>query len=415
MRPRRTGKGIIAVIAVLALVAAGCGREDDSGGGSGETAPGITDDTVKLGGSFPLSGPVAAPGTAQSGGLTAFFEAVNEAGGVEMQDGKTRQIEYIRYDDAYDPARTVQNFRKLVDQDQILAYVGALGTPTNAAVMPVANEEEVPQVFLATGASMFSANQEESPWTLGWQPTYEQEGELFGELVAGMGRPLTAAVLYQNDDLGQAYLSGFERGIEGSQVEIVAEQTHERTDSTLDSQITNLAASKPDVLLSAVSVPGLQASALSRMRQVNWKPITLVPVLTATIEDVIVASGADQFFDELYSSNVVKMPDDPQWAEDPAVVEYLERMEQYSPDADPYFANAVWGYATGDTMVRALESMTDMTRQGLMDAIDNLKADDNVMLLPGASLDGSAPDGPPVTGNQLVKFGDGQWNQVEQG
>lgn len=413
MGPRRSVRHVLVLLAVLALAAAGCRQEQDGGGGQGETAPGITDDTVKLGGSFPLSGPVSDAGTAQSGGLKAFYEAVNADGGVKMQDGKTRRIEFVYYDDAYDPGRMVQNFRKLVDQDQVLAFTGALGTATNAAVMPTANQEEVPQVFIASGASLFSANQEENPWTLGWQPTYETEGQTLGELVAGMGKPLRVAVIRQNDDLGEAFLNGFKEGIAGSQVQVAAEQTYEPTDTTLDSQVTNVAASKSDALLSAVSVNRLQVSALTRVRQLGWKPTLLLPGFTSGVGEVLTPSGADRFFPELYTTGFVKMPNDPQWADDPAVTEYREHVQQYSPDADANLPNAIWGYATADTMVRALEGMTEMTRQGLMDSIRQLQADDVGMLLPGVTLDGSATDAPPVTGVRLLKFGQGRWNLVE--
>lgn len=410
MRRRNGYRVLLTVTAALGLVLAGCGRDE---GGSQE-APGITDGTVKLGISLPLSGPVSDAGNAQLGGAEAYYEAVNAAGGVTMRDGGTRQIELIALDDGYEPGRSVQNFRRLVDRDQVLACVGSLGTAQNAAVMPIATELEVPQVYVASGASLFSADRESNPWTIGWQPTYEAEGEALAQAAVGLDRPVTVAVIRQNDDLGNAFLDGFLRGIEGSQVTVAGDiQTYEADAPTVDSQITNLAATGADVLLSAVAVIRLQVSALTKVRELDWKPVVLLPGFTQGVSTVLEPSGADAYFEELYTTGFVKVPGDPQWADDPAVGDYLDRMEQYSPDADANIPNAVWGYATAATMVRALETMDGMSRQSLMDAVRALRADDIPMLLPGVAVDASAAGVAPVNVTRLFQFGDGRWNLAE--
>jgi branched-chain amino acid transport system substrate-binding protein len=396
------------LLTLLTLVLAGCGREQTSDGGA-QIAPGISGTTVRLGMSVPLSGPVSDAGQAQLGGAKAYYDAINAAGGVRMADGKTRKIQLIYYDDAYEPARAVQNFRKLVDQDKVLAYVGALGTPQNAAVMPIANQQGVPQVYIASGASLFSANQQKNKWTIGWQPTYEAEGEALAKAVVSTGRPIRAAVIRQNDDLGKAFLSGFNRGIQGSQVTIVASQTYEATDTTLDSQVTNAAASHAEALLSAVGVTRLQASALTKVRQLGWKPIVLLPGFTSGIGNILKPSGADKYFDQLYTTGFVKMANDPQWASDPAMLQFLERMRRYSPEADVNIPSAAWGYATAATMIKTLESMTDVTRQGLMDATHKLQADDIPMLLPGVTLDGTKTHTSPLSPTRLLRFNGGKW------
>jgi branched-chain amino acid transport system substrate-binding protein len=407
VRPRHGTHALLALLAALALALAGCGREESGGGG--QNAPGITDDTVKLGISLPLSGPVSDAGQAQLGGARAYYEAVNAAGGVKMQDGKTRKIQLVYYDDAYEPARSVQNFRKLVDQDRVFAYVGPLGTAQNRAVMPVANQQGVPQIYVASGASLFSRDQSKNKWTIGWQPTYETEGEALAKAVVGMGKPVKVAVIRQNDDLGKAFLNGFNKGIAGSQVSIVAQQTYEPTDTTLDSQVTNAAASKADALLSAVSVIRLQASALTKVRQLGWKPAVLLPGFTSGASTVLKPSGADKYFSQLYTTSFVKAPSDPQWASDQAVTEFRQRMQQYSPKADPNIPNAAWGYATAATLVKTLEAMTDVSRQGLMDAVHKLQADDIPMLLPGLRVDGSAQDTSPISATRLLQFSGGKW------
>lgn len=413
VRVSRRAAGAVAL--ALVLLAAGCGSRDDAGGGGdGEAAPGITDDTIRLGGSFPLSGPISANGQAQHGGLQAFFEAVNEDGGVEMFDGNRRRIELVFYDDAYEPARSVQNFHRLVDQDQVFALVGNFGTPGNAAVAPLAAQQQVPNVYVASGTSQFSSDREANPWTTGWQPTYLSEGEQLAEYLVSLNRPLRVGVLSQSGDLGDDYVRGFEQGIEGSQVEIVGRQTHEPADATADSQIANLAQSNPDVYFGATGVVRLQAAALQRMQELGWRPITLLPTLTSGISQVVQPSGVGEYVPELISAGISKQPDDPQWSDDQAVTEYLDRMRQHSPDADPNIPNAHWGYATGDTMVRALEAMDGLTRQDLLDAMDSLQDVELPILLPGITVNGASTTEPPVTEFQIQRYQNGQWQPVEE-
>jgi len=413
VRQRNSYRAIVAVTAMLGLVLAGCGRDGD--GGPQET-PGITDTTIKIGISVPLSGAVSDAGTAQLGGAKAYYEAINAAGGVTLSDGKARQIELVSYDDGYEPGRSVQNFRRLVEQDGVLAVVGGLGTAQNAAVLPVAKELSVPQAYVASGAGLFSVNPTENPWTIGWQPTYEAEGEALAQAAVALDRPVTVAVIRQNDDLGNAFLNGFMRGIEGSEVTILDDvQTYEAADTTVDSQITNLAATNADVLLSAIAVVRLQVNALTKARELGWNPTVLLPGFTQGFSTVLQPSGADTYFDEIYSTGFVKIPSDPQWASDPAVVDFLDRMEQYSPEANANLPNAIWGYATAATFVRALETMDGLTRQDLMDAVRSVQADDIPMLLPGVAVDASAAGAAPVNLTRLFRFADGRYSLAETG
>jgi branched-chain amino acid transport system substrate-binding protein len=411
VRQRNSYLVLVTVTAAMGMALVGCGRDE---GGATQATPGITDTAIKIGISVPLSGPVSDAGTAQLGGAKAYYEAVNAAGGVRMRDGKTRKIELTSYDDGYEPGRSAQNFRRLVQQDGVLAVVGGLGTAQNAAVLPVAKELSVPQVYVASGAGLFSAKPTENPWTIGWQPTYEAEGEALAQAAIALNRPVKVAVIRQNDDLGNAFLNGFNKGIQGSQVTIAGEiQTYEAADTTVDSQITNLAATKAEVLLSAVAVVRLQISALTKARELGWKPVVLLPGFTQGFSTVLKPSGADAYFDQIYSTGFVKIPSDPQWSSDQAVVEFQNRMKQYSPQANANLPNAVWGYATAATFVRALETMNGLTRQNLMDAVRTLKADDIVMLLPGVGVDASAAGKSPVNVTKLFKFANGRYSLAQ--
>lgn len=397
---RRTAA--VGLVASLAL--AGCGREDDAA-----AAPGVTDSTIKVGTTVPLSGPLSANGTAALGGVKAYFGAVNDAGGVKLADGTKRKLELVHYDDGYDPARAVQNYQKLVNQNQVFALLQTFGTPSNIALMSNATRDKVPQLFVHSGASVFSADQKKNAWTIGWQPTYESEGEAYAKHLVEQDKPVRVAALSQNDDLGKAFLNGFTAGIKGSQVKIVARQTYEPSDPTLDSQIRNLAASKADVLFSAVAIPKLQAGALEKAREIGWSPTVMLISLVSSIKQVITPSGATE---GLLSTAFVKGADDPQWKSDPDVREYLARMKQHSPGADPTIPNAEWGYGSAATFVKALEGMQEVSRDGLMASVDRLSGD-VPLLLPGVTLDGSATDAPPVHGFRIQEFRDGRWNLLE--
>jgi branched-chain amino acid transport system substrate-binding protein len=397
-RPRRRGWIAAGIIAVC-VAAYGPAKAD----------PGITDDTIKIGGSLPLSGALSAAGLAEVAGAQAYFKAINDAGGVEMFDGHRRKIEYTALDDGYDPGKLVLNFRRLANQDKVFAVVGSFGTPGNLAVMPETVQLKIPNIFLVTGASVFSRDPKTNPWTIGWLPTYESEGEAFAGLIKASGKPLRVAVLSQNDDVGKAYVQGLENGLRGSQAQIVARQTYEPTDPTVDSQIANLAASKSDWFFSAVNVPRLQASSLKQIQLTDWKPFTLIPTLTSSIAQVVKPSGAGEYLPGLYSSTFVKALTAPRFAHDADVVLYLARMAKYSASTDLASLNAIWGYATAETMVDSLKAMKTLTREGLMDAIHGLKIDNVALLLPGIGFDGGDPPHAPISGFKLQTYKDGAW------
>lgn len=401
--------GVVAVAGIAALLVTGCTRAASeggagTGGGTGTPAsPGITDTSVSLGISSPLSGPTAGPGSCSVAGLYTYLEAKNADGGFEFGDGKTRSVDLTYLDDVYDPAKSVANFRQMVDGG-IFAYVGALGTPTNAAVMPVANEEEVPQVLLITGASTFSENQEANPWTYGLLPTYFDEGKAFGDLLAAAGEPITVATLTQNDDYGEGYLAGFESAIEGSAVEVVGSATYEPTDTTLDSQVTELAATQADVLLSAVSVTPLQVGVLTRAQSVGWLPRIFLPSNTSTPSTVI-EPGSGGAYPALYTTSLSKTPPSPAFADDPEVIAYNAAFEQYgSQITTTYTPHCAWSYAEGAILEEAFRNMTEPTRASFMESLKNITDFEAPLLLDGITVDTTRPDQPAITDLQLVQY-----------
>lgn len=395
--------GTVAVLGVATLLITGCTRGNTGSSGSATTSPGITDTTLSLGISSPLSGPVAGPGSCSVAGLYAYLEAKNATGGFTFGDGKTRKVNLTYLDDAYDPAKALSNFKQLVSGG-MFAYVGALGTPTNAAIMPVANQEKVPQVLLMTGATAFSSNQKANPWTSGLLPTYYDEGHTFGALLTGAGKPLTVAVLAQNDDYGTDYVKGLTEAIAGSDVKIVDKATYEPTDTTLDGQVTQLAASKADVLMSAVSVTPLQVGVLTKAQSLGWLPRIFLPSNTATPATILKPGNASAY-PAVYSTSLSKVPSSPAFANDADVKAYNAAFASYgSKIASVYTPHCAWSYAEGAILEQAFKGMKDPTRASFMTALKSIKGFHAPMLLSSAIVDTTKNDQPAISGLSLVKY-----------
>ena len=411
MRMRRPA-GWAVVCVALALVATACGRPDDSSSGGGSaSAPGITDTQITIGGSYPLSGPLGPNGQAAAGGAKAVFDAANAAGGVKMGDGKTRKIKFVYYDDGYDPAKTTQNFTKLVNQDNVFSLFQTFGTAPNIAIMPQANQRKVPQVFVHAGDLLFSNQPDKNPFTIGWQPTYESEGQMYGKFLADQNKPLTVAVLRQADTLGQVFLQGLQEGIAGSQVKLVGTETYVPSDPSVDAQISKLKATNADALFMAVAIPPLMISGLQHAKTLGWNPTVFMASMSSSINQIL---GPGKLTDntKLYTASFLKAPDNPAYKDDPAVKEYLERFKQYGGNANPYITNAQWGYGAAQTFVNALEQLKTVTRDGLMQELRSLKTE-VPLLQQGLSYDGS--QAPPISKLYLNHFENGTWTQVNGG
>jgi ABC-type branched-subunit amino acid transport system substrate-binding protein len=408
---RRTPARWAVVCVAAALVAAGCGRPDDSSGGGGSAStPGVSDTEITIGGSYPLSGPLGPNGQAAAGGAKAVFDAVNAGGGVKMGDGKTRTIKFTYFDDGYDPAKATQNFTKLVN-DNVFALFQTFGTAPNIAIMKQANARKVPQVFVHAGDLLFSNEPDKNPYTIGWQPTYESEGEMYGKYLAGQNKPLTVAVLRQADTLGQVFLQGLQEGIAGSQVKLVGTQTYVPSDPSVDAQISKLKATNADALFMAVAIPPLMISGLQHAKTLGWDPTVFMASMTSSINQVV-GPGKLTGNTKLYTASFLKQPDDPQYKADPAVQEYLSRFKQYGGNANPYITNAQWGYGAAQTFVSALEQMKTVSRDSLMQTVRSMKTE-VPLLQTGLSYDGTQK--PPIDKLNLDHYQGGAWTPVPTG
>jgi ABC-type branched-subunit amino acid transport system substrate-binding protein len=402
-RRNRSVLGIVALGSALALTLAGCARGADGGGGDGgaaEASPGITDTSISLGITTPLSGATAGPGTCTVAGITAYFGAKNAEGGVEFGDGKTRTVEIEALDDAYDPQKAKANYDQL--KDSVFAMTAGLGTPTNRAYLEAAVADEVPQVLVMTGDPIFSETGE-SPWQLGFVPIYQNEGAAFGELLATSTDEHKVAVLYQNDDYGEGYLEGFKSAIEGADnIEIVKELTYEATDTAVDAQLTELANSGADVFVNAMSITPLVISALQKAQQLNWKPSWFLPSNTSSPGAILQPGGADAF-PGIYSVSFAKAPQSPAFAEDEDVVEYLAALKEYGNYPDmPAFPHCQWSWMVGATLEQAFGEMTEPTRENFMEALRSITDFQAPLMLEGTAVD-TTVDGQPAVSSVVVQ------------
>jgi branched-chain amino acid transport system substrate-binding protein len=397
---RRSGLWV-ALLATVALVIAGCGRDDDDGGGGGD--PGITDEEIKIGGSYPFSGPASAYRSIAEG-AKAHFEMVNADGGI---DG--REINFITLDDAYEPPKAVQNARRLIQEEQVFALFNTLGTPNNVAIWDYVNKQEVPHIYVATGASLWGADVEAHPWTIGWQPDYVSESQAYADYLDKEKPRAKVAVLYQNDAFGEDLLNGFKDAIKGTDIQIVAEESYEVTDPTVSSQMAKLANSDADTFLN-ITTPKFGAQAIAADAKLGWDVLHIINNVSASKLLVLEPAGLDAS-QGLVSTTYYKDPASPEWEDDPAMREYKSAVSKYSrlnPE-DPF---GVFGWGAAATLVEALRNMEEPTREALMDAVRNMDLKVPI-LLPGIEVKTSGTqDGYPIEATQIQRFQGENWQLV---
>jgi branched-chain amino acid transport system substrate-binding protein len=389
----------LALVAMLLLALAGCGRDEDDGG-SGNADPGITDDTIKLGGSYPFSGPASAYRSIEQG-AQAKFSAVNADGGI---DG--RKIEFKTLDDAYEPPKALQNARRLIQEEQVFALFNTLGTANNAAIWDYVNKQEVPQAYVATGASLWGADTEAHPWTIGWQPDYVTESQVYADYLEKEKPQAKVAVLYQNDAFGEDLLNGFKKAIEGTDVRVVAEESYEVTDPTVSSQMSKLASSDADTFLN-ITTPKFGAQAIVAADKLGWKVLHIINNVSASKLLVLEPAGLDKA-QGLISTAYFKDPASDEWADDQAMGEYRDALEQYEPRANPADPNCVYGWSAAATMVEALKGMKDPTRKAFMDSVRGMDTEIPT-LLPGIEVKTGSDDGYPIEAMQIQRFEGENW------
>jgi len=369
---------------------------------AGQYGPGASDAEIKIGTTMPYSGPASAYGTI--GKLeTAYFSMINEQGGING-----RKINFISRDDAYSPPKTVELVRQLVEQDQVLLTFNILGTPPNTAVQGYLNDNKVPQMFVATGADKWN-DPKKFPWTMGWQPSYRIEARIYGRYMLKNLPNAKVAVLYQNDDFGKDYLVGLREAL-GDKADkmIVATQTYETTDPTVDSQIVSLQGTGADTLLVA-AIPKFAAQAIRKVYDLSWKPSFFLTNVSASVGSVMKPAGFEKAAG-IITAGYLKDPNDPQWQSTKEYKDWLEFMKKYYPGGSLADVNNVYGYSAAQTLVEVLKASGDnLTRENVMKQAASIHDLKLPMLLPGISVSTSATDFAPIKQMQLQKFEGETW------
>ena len=391
-----TLRAAVVGIAALTLVA--------TAGASSTTDPGVTATSILLGGTVPLTGEAAAFGTVAPG-AKAYFDYVNAKGGVNG-----RKIEYRYYDDAYNPAQTVQLTRRLVEQDRVFAVFNSIGTANNLAIRDYLNAQKVPQLYAADGSQSIGRSFVKYPWTMGFLMSYRGEGDVYGKTVV-KSRPMAKiAVLYENTELGLDMLTGLTRAIAGKGPRVVAKQAYEFTGADVSGQIGLLKASGADTLM-LFATPKFFLQSIATTHRLGWKP--QVYIASVSIEPTIMGIArynGPELTKGALSIAFVKNPNDPIWAKDKAVALYRSIMRKYDPTGKPTDVYNWYGMTVAWTMVETLRKAgKNLTRAGLLKAAQSLDTVANPFMLPGIRLQTSSTDYRPMEQVYLYRYDNKQW------
>ncbi len=369
-----------------------------------DNAPGITDTEIKIGQTMPYSGPASAYGVIGKA-ATAYFKMINEQGGVNG-----RKINLISLDDAYSPPKTVEQVRRLVEDEKVAFLFNTLGTAPNLAIRQYLNDNKIPQLFVATGASTFS-DPKHFPWTMGWQPNYQTEARIFGQNILKTKPDAKIGVLYQNDGFGKDYLIGLKEGLGPDHAGmVIKEASYETSEPTVDSQVVTLQGSGADVFLIAAT-PKFAAQAIRKSSDLGWNAVRYMTDVSQSIASVMKPAGLDK------SKGVItavygKDSTDARWKDDPGYKQFAAFIEKYMTPNDLVDANAVYGFGTAATMVQVLKQCgSDLSRENVMKEAANLKDLELPMLLPGMHINTSPDNFSPIRQMKLASFNGESWEQ----
>jgi branched-chain amino acid transport system substrate-binding protein len=371
--------------------------------------PGISDTEIVLGGTHPYSGPASAYGNIGKG-IGAYFSYVNDHGGVNG-----RKIKYIDKDDGYSPPQAVQLVHQMVEQDHVFAIFDTLGTAVNTALRPYLNQNGVPHLFVATGASTWGHDYQKFPWTIGWQPDYQAEAMLYAQDILQNHPKAKIGVLYQNDDYGDDYNTGLKRGLGSHQNMIVKMASYETSDPSVSSQIATLKASGADTFM-IFATPKFAIQAMVLAAQQSWHPVTYLNNVSAAVPFMQAAAkaGGPSAVAGVISTIYLKDPaNHARYAGDAGMKWYNEIMAKYLPTADKDDGNYLYGVAIGYTMVDVLKRAgKDLTRKKVMDIATNLVERDNPLAYPGVVIHTSPKFRYPITQMIAAKWLSTDWSPM---
>jgi branched-chain amino acid transport system substrate-binding protein len=386
-------------LAAIAIVAATCTASAQK-----KYDVGATDTEIKIGNIMPYSGPLSAYGVI---GETeaAYFRMINEQGGING-----RKINFISYDDAYSPPKTVEQARKLVESDEVLLIFHALGTPTNSAIHKYMNTKKVPHLFVSSGATKWN-DPKHFPWTTGWQPNYQSEARIFAKYVLKEKPDAKIGVFYQNDDSGVDFMKGFRDGLgDKARSMIVAEESYETSEPTIDSHIVKMKSANVDVIVN-FATPKFAAQAIKKVAEIGWKPMHVMTSVSISVASVMKPAGLENG-QGIVSATYLKDATDAQWKDDPGIQRFDAFLAKYYPRGNRADVLVLTGYSAAQSLAYVLKACgDDLTRENVMKQAASLKDVELDGLLPGIKMNTSANDFGPIQDLQLIRFKGESWER----
>lgn len=371
-----------------------------------EYGPGVSDTEIKLGQTVPYSGPASAFGS-YGRTMVGYFNMINDSGGING-----RKIQLISLDNAFSPPKALEQTRKLVESDNVLADVGTVGTTPNVAIQKYLNQNKVPHIFISAGGKRF-VDPKNFPWSVPVYPGFEMEGKTFGDYIVKTKPDAKIAVLYQNDDYGKDFLTGLKSALGDGKAKIVSELAYEITQPTIDSEIVRLKDSGADVLM-YFSTPKFTAQGLRKVKELNWTPLQFLVSPTNSIQTVLKPAGFENA-QGIFTTQFSKQAGDPAWADDPEVKEYVAFMKKWVPNDNPGDFIALSGYIMAQGAAEALRaSGNDLTRENLLKQASNLKGKRFKMMLPGIELNSTSTDYTPYKSLRMARFEGESWKLIDE-
>jgi branched-chain amino acid transport system substrate-binding protein len=366
--------------------------------------PGVTDTEIKIGQTMPYSGPASSYGLIGRA-ETAYFKMINEMGGVNG-----RKINLISLDDGYSPPKTVEQVRRLVEQEQVAFLFQTLGTPCNLAIRQYCNDNKIPQLFVATGAATFN-DPKHFPWTIGWQPNYQTEARIYAQHILKTKPDAKIGVLYQNDGFGKDYLIGLKDGLGADNAGmVIREVSYETSEPAVDSQVVTLQGSGADVFLIAAT-PKFAAQALRKAFDIGWTPVRYLTNVSVSIATVMKPAGLDKT-KGVVTAIYLKDATDPRWKDDSGFQQYVAFLAKYMSPNDVNDNNTAYGFCVGPTLVQVLKQCgNDLSRENVMRQAANLKGLETPMTLPGIKINTSPDNFSPIRQEALARFNGESWEQ----
>jgi branched-chain amino acid transport system substrate-binding protein len=357
--------------------------------------------TIKLGNTAPYSGPASAYG-AIARAEAAYFQMLNDQGGING-----RRVEFLTLDDTYSPAKTVEQTRKLVEQDEVLAMFSSVGTAPNISVQKYLNAKHVPQIFVSSGATRWN-DPEHFPWTVGFNPTYELEGKLYAQYILKTKPDAKIAVIAPNEDAGKDYVRGFKEGLGEHINQLVSETTYLTADPTIDSQMVTMRESGADVFF-AEATPKFAAQAIKKAASLGWKPLIILPTVSNSFSAVLEPAGLENSVG-VVTGLYLKDPNDARWANDPALKDWLNWMKKYQPNASTGDLFNVQGYTVAQIMALVLKNCgDDLSRDNIIRQTEQLDGVEMPLLLPGIKVTIDPKNVTPIRQIQMARFDGKSW------